>query len=73
MHLFNSPWLQEPARRDIAPAYREPVFGPHYGRHAVLQRTYGNAAAAHPDHAVAGDFQAEREILREMARYDRAA
>jgi hypothetical protein len=73
MHLFKSQWLHEHGRRTQAPAYGRPTFGPRYGRHAMAQQASAIHASPRHDNVVSGGFHTEREILREMARYDHAA
>lgn len=73
MNLFKSQWLHEPGCRAHAPAYRDPAFGPRYGRHAASRQSLAPIARSRYEDIVIGAYHAEREILREMARYDHAA
>lgn len=73
MHLFKSQWLQEPAPRAATSSYRDPTFGPRHGRHAAAPRAHPPAMPASYDSIVTVRFEAERQILRAMARYDHAA
>lgn len=73
MHLFESPWLHEPNRRDTAPSYRRPTFGPRYGRDLAPSPTQANSVVPPLAPLFLGDFQSARATLREMARYDHAA
>ena len=73
MNLFKSQSLHEQGRRAHAPAYREPAFGPRYGRHAASRQSLAPIARSRHENVVIGAFLAEREILREMARHDHAA
>lgn len=69
MQLFKSPGLHEPPRH-AAQTYRDGGFGRRYGRRNV---SAVDLAIASNDDDGDFEFEAERNILRLMADYDRAA
>lgn len=75
MQLFKSQLLPEPGRDTRVLTYREPAFGPRYGRRVASRRTVGKSDPTAGDDVavVARDPQGGREWLRGPARFDRAA
>lgn len=72
MQLFRSEWLREAEAVARPSRYGAPASQLRYGGRGSSAR--GNAVAtASGDNIVVADFQAEREVLRRMARYDHAA